>query len=125
MAAPERCAELARTALALGTDDHGASAEPADRIPGLKTDVSDLLANLRHLCDQERLDYAELDTDAYDHYAVDASGAASDRLPPVSHPRVVTRAAIVEVLADRSSAADVVQWLTESLRTDDDEFARA
>lgn len=30
--------------------------------------VTDMLADLRHLCDQEELDFAKLDKLAYEHY---------------------------------------------------------
>ena len=35
---------------------------------GGDTGIVDLLANLRHLCDREGLDFAELDSMAYAHY---------------------------------------------------------
>lgn len=34
--------------------------------------IVDLLANLRHLCDREGLDFAELDSMAYIHYITEA-----------------------------------------------------
>lgn len=34
--------------------------------------ITDLLADLRHLCDAMNLNYADLDRQAYDHYCAEA-----------------------------------------------------
>lgn len=38
------------------------------------TCIVDLLADLRHICDTLRLDFAELDRRAYDHYLLEKKG---------------------------------------------------
>lgn len=38
---------------------------------GGDTGIVDLLANLRHLCDREGLDFAKLDRMAYAHYVLE------------------------------------------------------
>jgi len=42
-------------------------------LEGLATDVTDLLANLRHLCDVHQLDFAWQDKRAYEHYCAEVS----------------------------------------------------
>ena len=37
----------------------------------IETNITDLLANIRHLCDLLELDYAELDYGAYHHYTAE------------------------------------------------------
>jgi hypothetical protein len=37
----------------------------------IRCDIIDCLAHLRHLCDLEALDYADLDRTAYDHYCTE------------------------------------------------------
>lgn len=49
---------IAKRALKAGYDE---TEEPA-------THITDLLADLRHLCDRLRLNFADLDSQAYDHY---------------------------------------------------------
>lgn len=65
---------IARASAALLAADAGRS----------KTDeaVIDLLANLRHYCDQCQFDFAKLDRLAYRHYVVELND--DERLPPGS-----------------------------------------
>ena len=43
---------------------------------GIREDITDLLLNLRHLCDRKKLNFAELDKMASQHHA-----AASSEIP--------------------------------------------
>jgi hypothetical protein len=55
----------------------------ADDVEGLATDITDLLAHLRHLCDRYDLDYAALDRRAYRHYVAEhADGPVARREHP-------------------------------------------
>jgi hypothetical protein len=38
--------------------------------------IADMLADLRHLCDSKRLDFAKLDRRAYRNYAAEMEGGA-------------------------------------------------
>jgi hypothetical protein len=42
--------------------------------------IIDMLADLRHLCDRQDLDFASLDRQAYDHYCVEVRANRQD--PP-------------------------------------------
>ena len=42
--------------------------------PEIETLAVDMLADLRHLCDQFKFDFAELDRKAYSHYSAEIGG---------------------------------------------------
>lgn len=69
MATPERSADLAMIAIDAATDRNYAS-DP-DRKAGLATDLSDLLVNVRHLCDRSGFEYADIDDHGYMAYCGD------------------------------------------------------
>lgn len=58
----------ARTLLSTPTEHHDEYGPPNQ---SLDEGIIDLLADLRHLCDAEGLDFAELDRMAHDHYKVE------------------------------------------------------
>lgn len=62
----ESRADRIEHALAITSDKNG-EAEPS----GVFTDVSDMLASLRHFCDRAGLDFGEVDSHAYRAYQGD------------------------------------------------------
>jgi hypothetical protein len=63
----ERRADAAMQAVVAGTDCEFRM----DGTAGLETDIEDLLANVRHLCDRFGLDYGARDSAAYRAYVGD------------------------------------------------------
>lgn len=80
MSHPNLAADLAMRAIEAGTDRQY---KTSDRLHGLGTDISDVLANLRHLCDRYGLAFHELDERAYSNYVGDkqtfTNGRPADR----------------------------------------------
>jgi hypothetical protein len=74
----ESRADQTERVLAIGTDRNG---ECDADTRGVFTDVSDLLANLRHFCDRAGIDYGEVDGHAQHAYEGDLaeSGPAVKR----------------------------------------------
>jgi hypothetical protein len=84
MADSNRAADLAQQAVDAATDRNYADAstgEEGDRRAGLQTDISDLLANLRHLCDRHGFDFADIDDHAYLHYNAERGEGVADGEP--------------------------------------------
>lgn len=63
----ESRADLVESALDIVTDKQAWTTDPR----GVFTDVSDLLAHVRHFCDRAGLDYGEVDEHAYRAYLGD------------------------------------------------------
>lgn len=68
MSHPNIAADLAMRAIEAGTDRQH---KTNDGVHGLGTDISDVLANLRHLCDRYGLNFDELDERALHNYQGD------------------------------------------------------
>lgn len=97
----DRRAEQAMTAVQVSTD----CAFRSEGEEGLQIDISDLLANVRHLCDRYAQDYAALDRRAYTAYQGDhADGPLASQRPGSSlellpaAPRWVSEATVNETL---------------------------
>jgi hypothetical protein len=90
----ESRADLVERALALSTDCNGQ--DDPDVGAGVFTDLSDLLANVRHFCDRAGISYGELDAHAHNAYLGDLGDNAvakrdAERIPerkpkPVPEP---------------------------------------
>lgn len=68
MSSPNTAADLAMRAVDAGTDQQYLT---TDGLEGLSTDLSDLLANVRHLCDRYGLTYGSVDQRAHRSYQGD------------------------------------------------------
>jgi hypothetical protein len=97
----DRRAEKAMGAIQASTDCEFRSEGEA----GLQTDITDLLADVRHLCDRYAQDYASLDRRAYTAYQGDLAdgplaqqgpGCSLERLP--AEPRWVSETVVSETL---------------------------
>jgi hypothetical protein len=83
----ESRADQTERVLAIGTDRNG---ECDADTRGVFTDVSDLLANLRHFCDRAGIDYGEVDGHATGGAR---SSSSSQRASPSSGAATATRTA--------------------------------
>lgn len=112
----ERHTDAAMQAVAAGTDCEFCT----DGIPGLETDIEDLMANLRHLCDRFGLDYGARDAAAYRAYVGDFEDGARvvEREGPPTDP--ASQLQKVSIVQRQTGDGDGVYVFGES----DDDLAR-